>query len=185
MKTKLIKELMVPLKEYATVSEDATLKEAVVALKQSQAVFDQNKYRHRAILIYNKNQRIVGKVSMLAVLMGLEPKYDQMLSDKGPAHLGFTRKFQRAMIEQLKLWEDPLEHICEKSAQVKVKSFMTPLKEGEFIELQANLNAAIHQLVLGHHQSLMVTENDKVVGVLRLTDVFDVVAEAVLAGNIE
>jgi CBS domain-containing protein len=174
---------MVPLKEYATVSEDAMLMDAVAALKQSQAVFDQNKYRHRAILIYDKNQRIVGKVSMLSILMGLEPKYDQMLSDKGPGHLGFTRKFQRAMIEQLKLWEDPLEHICEKGAQIKVKSFMTPLKEGEFIELQASLNEAIHQLVLGHHQSLMVTENDKVIGVLRLTDVFDVVAEAVLAGN--
>lgn len=183
MKTKLIKELMVPLEEYATVSEDATLMEAVAALKQSQAVFDQNKYRHRAILIYDKYQRIVGKVSMLSILMGLEPKYDQMLSDKGPAHLGFTRKFQKTMIEQLRLWEDPLEHLCEKGAQIKVKSFMTPLKEGEFIELQASLNEAIHQLVLGHHQSLMVTENDKVIGVLRLTDVFDVVAEAILPCN--
>jgi CBS domain containing-hemolysin-like protein len=178
---KLIPELMVPLKEYATVSVEATLKDAVTALKQSQAYFDKMKYRHRAILIYDNRKRIVGKVTMLSILMGLEPKYDQMLSDKGPAHVGFTRIFQKSMIEQLKLWEDPLEHVCEKGAHIKVKSFMTPLKEGEFIEIHANLNEAIHQLVLGHHQSLMVTENDRVVGVLRLTDVFDVVADAVLA----
>ena len=30
----------------------------------------------------------------------------------------------------------------------------------------------IHQLVLGHHQSLLVTRGDKIVGILRLTDVF-------------
>lgn len=181
MRNNLVQDLMVPLKEYATVSEDATLNEAVAALKQSQADFDQARYKHRAILIYDKDQRIVGKVSMLSILMGLEPKYDQMLSDKGPAHVGFTRTFQKAMIEQLKLWEEPLEHLCKKSSHIKVKSFMSPLKEGEFIEHQATLNEAIHQLVIGHHQSLLVMDDTKkVVGVLRLTDVFDVVAEAVI-----
>jgi CBS domain-containing protein len=171
---------MVPLKEYATVSEDATLNEAVAALKQSQAEFDQAKYRHRAILIYDKDQRIVGKVSLLSILWGLEPKYDQMLSDKGPGHMGFTRSFQKAMIEQLKLWEEPLDHLCEKASQIKVKSFMSPVQEGEFIEPHATLNEAIHQLVLGHHQSLLVMgDTKKVVGVLRLTDVFDVVATAI------
>lgn len=181
MKTKTVLDLMVPLDAYATVSENATLSEAVAALRKSQADFDQAKYRHRAILIYDDQKRIVGKVTMISVLMGLEPKYDQMLSDKGPAHVGFTRKFQKAMIEQLKLWEEPLEHLCVKAAQVKVKSFMTPLKEGEIIEPHASLNEAIHQLVLGHHQSLLVMENNKVIGVLRMTDVYDVVSEAVLS----
>jgi predicted transcriptional regulator len=32
---------------------------------------------------------------------------------------------------------------------------------------------------MGHHQSLMVTEGGEVVGILRLTDVFDLVADAV------
>jgi CBS domain-containing protein len=181
LKTKLVQDVMVPLDDYATVSEEATLREAVAALKKSQADFDQAKYRHRAILIYNKDQHIVGKVSLLSILMGLEPKYDKMLSDKGPLHVGFTRQFQRAMLEQFKLWDEPMEHLCQKAADIKVKSFMTPLKEGEFIEPQASLNEAIHQLVIGHHQSLMVTIGRKVVGVLRLTDVFEVVAEAVLS----
>ena len=49
MKSKQVKDIMVPLSEYATVSEDATLKEAVKALKKSQMDFDQARYRHRAI----------------------------------------------------------------------------------------------------------------------------------------
>jgi CBS domain containing-hemolysin-like protein len=51
VKAKLVKDLMVPLSEYATVSEDATLSDAVAALKQSQADYDRTKYRHRAILV--------------------------------------------------------------------------------------------------------------------------------------
>jgi hypothetical protein len=61
MKTVSIKELMVPLNEYATVSEDATLADAIQALDHAQETFCQNKYRHRAILVLDKNQQPMGK----------------------------------------------------------------------------------------------------------------------------
>jgi CBS domain-containing protein len=170
---------MVPLSEYATVSQDATLSEAVQALREAQANFDPSKYRHRAILIYDEKNRIVGKVNFQAVLRGMEPKYDSMLSDSSPLHLGFTMNFQRAIIEQLKLWDDPLDDLCAKAASVKVKSFMTTPRPEEQIAADSPLNEAIHYLILGHHQSLMVTEADEVVGILRLTDVFELVAESV------
>jgi CBS domain containing-hemolysin-like protein len=161
--TKLVKDLMVPLSAYATVPEDATLSDAVAALEESQANFNP----HRAILVYNKNNDIVGKISMLSVLRGLEPKYDDMLSDKSLMHVGFTRHFQKIMIEQLELWESPLEHLCEKAARVKVKAFMHKPHEAEFIEVDATLDEAIHQLVIGCHQSLLVTEDKKVVWPVR------------------
>ena len=44
-----IKSLMVPLKEYATVSQDATLFEAVMALEEAQKKIVEG-YKHRAIL---------------------------------------------------------------------------------------------------------------------------------------
>ena len=181
MKTTLVKDIMVPLSEYATVSEDATLSEAVAALKKSQADFDQAKYKHRAILVLNDDNEIIGKVNFQCILKALEPKYEEMLSDSGPAHLGFTRKYQKAMIESFKLWQDPLDKLCEKAAQTKVKSFMFTPKESEMIEPDATLGEGIHQLVLGHHQSLLVTRDKKVVGVLRLTDTVEVVSEAIFA----
>ena len=180
MKAILVKEIMVPLSEYATVSEEASLSEAVTALKESQADFDKAKYRHRAILIYDKANNIVGKVNFLTILRALEPKYEEMLSDRGPLHIGFTRKFQRAMFESLKLWQDPLAHLCSKAAQVKVKNFMVKPLESELIEPDAGLGEAIHQLVIGHHQSLLVAKDKKIVGILRLTDAFQVVADHML-----
>ena len=180
MKSTLVKDIMVPLSEYATVSEDATLSDAVAALEKSQADFDQAKYRHRAILIFNKANHIVGKVNFLSILRALEPKYEEMLSDKGPLHMGFTRKFQKAMFESLRLWQDPLEHVCKKAAEIKVKTFMVTPKESEMIEPDQQLGEAIHQLVIGHHQSLLVARDRKVVGVLRLADAFQVVADNIL-----
>ena len=184
MKKKLVKDLMIPLSEYATVSDDATLSDAVVALKKSQADFDQAKYRHRAILIIDSDQQIVGKVNFHGILKALEPKYEDMFSDTGPMHMGFTRKYQKAIFESMKLWQDPLDKICEKAAQIKVKTFMVTPKESEMIEPDSPLSEAIHQLVTGHHQSLLVTKGKRVVGVLRLTDAVEVVIDAILACNV-
>jgi len=181
MKTTLVKDVMVPLSEYATVSEDATLSDAVAALKKSQADFDQAKYRHRAILIYDKANHIVGKVNFLSILRALEPTYEEMLSDRGPLHMGFTRKFQKAMFESLKLWQDPLGDICKKASEIQVKTFMVTPGENEVIEADQQLGEAIHQLVIGHHQSLLVAKDGKIVGVLRLADAFQVVADNILA----
>ena len=181
MNSKQVKDLMVPLSDYATVSEEATLSEAVSALKTSQKGFAPGKHQHRAILILNRQQNVVGKVSFLSILRALEPRYDEMLSDKGPWHVGFTRKFQRSMYESLRLWQDPLEKICKKASSIRVKTFMAVPMENEMIEADAPLGEAVHQLVIGHHQALLVTEANRIVGILRLADVFQAVAEAVLA----
>jgi Mg2+/Co2+ transporter CorB len=126
----------------------------------------------------------VGKVNFQAVLKGLEPKYDDMLSDDAPSHVGFTRSFQKSIIDQFRLWQDPLDSICEKAAKIKVKSFMTRPKSEEKIAADTTLEKAIHYLVMGNHQSLLVTEHDKVVGVLRLTDVFEFVADTIVSCSI-
>jgi CBS domain containing-hemolysin-like protein len=59
-----------------------------------------------------------------------------------------------------------------------VKDLMVPLSEyatvseGEYVSEDATLDVAIHQIIMGHHQSLLVTGDGKIVGILRLTDVF-------------
>lgn len=180
MKTKSVKDLMVPLSDYATVSEDATLNEAVAALKQSQAQFDQQKYRHRAVLVLDADKRPVGKVDIHGILRALEPKYDDMFSDTNPIHMGFTRKYQKAIFESMKLWQDPMDQLCEKASRIKISSFMATPVDSEMIEPEASLGQAIHQLVLGDFQSLLVIKDKQVVGILRLTDVFEFINDAIL-----
>ena len=178
-----IKDLMVPLKEYATVSQDASLFEAVMALEEAQKKITEG-YKHRAILALDKDGNVVGKVSQLDVLRGLEPKYNEIGDVKSLSKWGLTEKFIQSMMKHYELWEKPLDDICTKAAELKVKDVMYKPKEGEYVSQDATVDAAIHQLIVGHHQSLLVTEGNKIVGILRLTDVFKAVCERIKTCNI-
>ena len=172
MKKKPIKELMVPLAKYATVSQEATLFETIMALEKAQEKFDLSRYRHRAVLIYDKEGNIVGKVSQLDILKALEPKYETMGIPGSLSRFGLTPQFQKTMLEQLRFWDKPMDDICRKAARIKVKEFMYTPGEGEYINEDATMDKAINQLVMGHHQSLLVMKGEKIVGILRKTDVF-------------
>ncbi len=45
--------------------------------------------------------------------------------------------------------------------------------EGEYIEESATINETIHRLIIGQHHSLLVTNGPDIVGIVRLTDVFE------------
>lgn len=180
MHTIKIESIMVPLKDYATVSENATMQDAVVALEKAQAEFDQRRYRHRAVLVYNDAHKIVGKVSQLDLLKALEPKYDEILDLEQLSHTGYSLDYIKSMT-RLDLWNKPLDDICRKAAQRRVKEFMYTPEEGEYIDAGAELNEAVHRLIIGKHHSLLVTKGGEIVGVVRLTDVFKLVSERVKA----
>jgi CBS domain-containing protein len=183
MKTLLVKDLMIPLAEYATVPKNATLREAVLALEKAQEEFNKSRYQHRAILVYDENSHIVGKVSQLDILRALEPKYEQMMEKETQtslARFGFGRQFQKTLLQQFKLWDKPLRDICKRAQEIYVKDFMYSPGEGEYVDENSGLDEAINQLVMGHHQSLIVTREKEIVGILRLTDVFMAIHDAIV-----
>lgn len=168
----LIKDLMVPISEYATVSEGATLFEAYLALEKAQEEYDHNKYRHRAILVLDTSSKVIGKVGQLDVLKALEPKNEQYEMFEDIRKYKFSSHFIMNLREQNLMQGEPLADICKKAAQIKVEDLMTAPGEGEYIDVDASLDTAIHQLVRGSHMSLLVTRDGDIVGILRLTDVF-------------
>ncbi|MBW2611467.1 MAG: CBS domain-containing protein [Deltaproteobacteria bacterium] len=172
MKKYKVQDLMVPISEYATVSENATLFDAVNALEKAQEDFDHTRYRHRAVLILDGSGKVIGKLSHLDVLKALEPKYHEMLDRRRLRSFGFTKDFMRSMLKEYQLFDSPLEDICRKAGEQNVTKYMYSISEGEYIAESATLDEAIHQFVLGRHQSLLVTKGDSILGILRLTDVF-------------
>jgi CBS domain-containing protein len=171
METYLVKDVMIPVSEYATVSEEATLYDAILALEKAQAAFDQNRYPHRAILVYDGKGKIIGKVSQLDILRALEPKYEQIGVPR--SRYPFSPHFMKSLFSQYDLWNKPLDDICKKAGQKRVKEFVEIFDEGELVDERTSLNEAIHMLVVGQLQSLLVLRKDAVVGILRLTDVFN------------
>lgn len=200
MKRVKVRQLMIPLEEYAVVSDEATLYEAVTALEEAQRRFyqqdfkprserieDEGKgfvnrghgYQHRAVLVKDRNGNIVGKLSQLDLLRGLETGYNRIGDLTLSSRSGLNPEFIKSLVKQYSLFQDPLDHICSKANNIKVKDVMYTPTEGEIVKADDTLDHAIHQLLMGHHQSLLVTEGAKIVGILRLVDVFAEVCKAI------
>ena len=163
---------MVPLSEYATVPVGSTLFDAVLALEEAQEEFDHTKYKHRAILILDKDNRVVGKLGQLDVLRALEPKDENSGKISELGQFGFSPSFIQKLRKQRRLKAVPLKDVCSKASKLRVEDFMQTPSEGEFIEAEAYLDMAIMQLVTGRHISLLVTRNEEIIGILRMTDAF-------------
>ena len=170
-----LKNIMVPLAEYATVSADANVLEAINALSEAQKAFDPKRYRHRAVLVLDKKKRVVGKLSQHAIIQALEPKHKEAKARKKGAleHLGFSHRFVESVSQPYEFWDRPLENLYKKALEQKVKSFMYKPTEGEYIEVTATMDETIHRLIVGDRHSLLVTDGPDIVGIVRLTDVFE------------
>ncbi len=172
MEATLVKDLMVPLGQYAHIPENATLYDAVVALEEARNKHEGGVYPYRAVLVTDKSGRVIGKLSLLDLLGSLEPKYGNMGDLRKVAGSGLSAEFLRSTISAYDLWKTPLDELCRKAAQKNVGGVIKSPSEGEFIDADASLNTGIHQLIMGRHQSLLVTHEGEIIGILRLTDVF-------------
>ncbi len=181
MQTITVKDLMVPLGDYATVSQEATLGDAVAALEAAQNRVEADREKFRAVLVLDRQGRVVGKLDQWSVLWALEPRYKQMGDLKDTSRFGFSPEFLRSMVDYYELWRKPLEGLCAKAAKTQVKDIMLKPTEGEQVEADATLDTAIHLLVMGRHQSLLVRRGGDVVGILRLSDVFKRICDGMKA----
>jgi CBS domain-containing protein len=181
MKAIRVKDLMVSLDEYATISEEASLYEAILTLEEAHRSYDKKRYKYRAILVQNKNEKIVGMLTDLEVLSGLEPAYKEIGDVRSMALSGMSQDFLKSLAENYQLWQKPLGDICGKAFKIKVKDIDYTTTKGNFIKEDATLDQAIHQLIVGYHQNVLVTrgKDKKIVGVLRLYDVFKKVASII------
>lgn len=179
MEKTIVKELMVSLEEYPVVSEEASVYEAVVALENAQKEFDKTRDRHRAVLAHDRKKRIVGKVSQWDLIKSLEPKYEGFGDIRSTSLSGLSPLLIKSMMESSRLWQGDLDIACSRVAGKKVKDIMYRPTEGEKLEENATLGEALHTLIVGHHQSLLVTRGNRIVGILRLTDMFNLVCERI------
>lgn len=172
MKTKIVKDIMTPLDEYGTVSIEATLTEAAQALEEVQKDYEQNRKRHRILLIADANGRVVGKLSQLDVLRALQPKGKRIEDSTSLSRFGVSSEYLKPMFDLCGFWGKPLIDVCKEAGNLKVERLIhSPLK-GEHIDENASLPEAIHELGLEHHQSMLVTRDNEIVGILRQTDLF-------------
>jgi len=173
------KKLMIPISEYVNVKDDDTLRECFKAFENYKAAKGQEK-AHRDALVFSETGEFKGVLTMLDIFLALEPTYKKILQQKNvPSAL--SSEYVSSLYKDFQLWPESLASVCPRAANLKVSEVIGPLAEQSFVDVEDSLDKALHRFILGVRQPLLVTENGKVVGVLRYGDIFEEVRKLMLS----
>ena len=169
MQTSTVEELMLPLTDYTSVSQDAMLYDAFIALEgalQGVQKADQSHPRDFAVLVLDDNGEVLGRLVVWDILAGLEP---QTIQPVDPL----------AMVEDYSAWRKPLANLATKARNIKVRDLVQALRKEEYIDIATTVDQALDRMIRHRLLSLIVTRDGKPAGILRVVDVFGKVCEAV------
>ena len=174
MDKKLVKDLMLPLSDYTVVSCETTLKEALRALMDAQPQLLTGKAPHRAVLVADPKGKIVGKLGQHGFLEALEPKYKGLGDIERLSQVGLSEEFVNTIMDNFRFWQGNLQDVCRRADVIRIEQVMKPTDVS--IDENASLTEAIHLFVMAQALSILVTRQEEVVGILRLSDLFVEVA---------
>ncbi len=162
-----IDEYMRPLAEYPHIDADATLQDVFAMLKQRYDAALQ----FRSVLVFDKTQRLVGKISLHDLLKIVLPEYLTHL----PTHFeGADSDLSSLAL----LWqEDSVAHVRQIAGQRvgdHVRPAAAPLKPEDPLTL------ALYRFATSDFNTIPIAEGQRIVGVIRIVDVLAAIANSVI-----
>ena len=153
--SKKVKDLVIPLSEYPHMPYWATLKEAIVQLNVAYET------GHHTVLGFDEAYKLVGMLSQKDILRGLEPKFAQHYEAGVPI-----------------AWDDLLKAGSEKRLEGPIKEFMSEVSAK--LDAEDSILKASHIMLQKDTFLLPVMEEEKLIGVVRMGDLFHEITNAVL-----
>ena len=171
MKTKTAGDLMVPLDAYPVVDASATVLDAVVKLAESRRNMEPGRQPFQAVLIADEDGQIIGKLGQLALLKTLEPGRQSFADQDTLDKAGVSDSIIEAALVHLRAFQHEFSEMCAGAAALPVRKVMHPIRE--HIHMNASISEVVHCMVAWQTLSVLVTENDRPVGLVRLSDLCD------------
>lgn len=178
--TRTVGDIMLPLAAYAVVEEDATLEEALRALRVAVAQLPPDRQPHRGVLVKNGRGEVVGKVHYFAFLRGLIPERASFGNEGILDRAGVGDDMREASRRMLDLLTADLVDLCERARHVRVRDVYTSATVS--IQETASVSDAILTFLSHQTLSLLVRRGGETVGILRLADLFDELSRQILDG---
>lgn len=175
-----VRDLLVPLSEYAVTTDQSTLREAVPVLRKLYCEVEEGKCTaagHRNVLVLNAAGKLVGILSFRSILSVLIPEVAGGLTAKLEA-LGVSIAFAQAGSADLDEARAGFRARVIKNAQAKVGDVMLEVRGT--IDADADLLAALKLMYRNRITVLPVYEGEQLVGVLRESDLFLAVADILM-----
>ena len=158
----VVKDFIIPLEKYPNLNENQTIHDAVEVLR-SFTCGEHDRLRYAALLVLNDQNQLVGAVTMRDILQALDARLKDL--PKVKEFEGKGSDFPDLTI----LWEDSFFVECTKRSHVPIKDFMSPthhVKGGDPVL------KALSIMLSTNDDILPVVENGRVIGVIRLEEIF-------------
>jgi len=155
VREKRVKSLVIPLTDYPHIPYWGTLKEAIVQLNVAYETGD------NTVLVFDEAYRLVGILLHNDILKGLEPQFARHFKDGFPVS-----------------WDDLLKSESQKRLSRPVKEFMSMVSAT--IDVEDDILKASHIMLQEHAFLLPVMEGEKLIGVVRMDDLFHYISSALL-----
>ena len=175
-----VKDLMVGLDQFQSISIDSTFIEAHSALEKARQEHEAGKKKYRVLLVKSSSGEIVGKLSPMDLIQGLEPRYRNII-DPNRLRYKDTLYVIESMKKQKVLWDKPLENLCRTAQDVRIGDFFKAPVEGHQVPAKGSLDEALNLFVVTRHDSLFVMENNKLTGLLMFSDVYEYISTKITA----
>jgi CBS domain-containing protein len=178
---KTVKDIMIPIQDYAVIDPEATLQEAIRTLRGSYCRLETGACSHtghRTILVVDASGNLVGVLNFRSILKVLVPEVAGTLMERLES-LEVSVVYAQAGAENLDESHEDVVARVSKNAQVKVKEIM--LKNRAHIDSQTSLLDALKLVFRKKLIMLPVYENNRLIGVVREADLFITVADMVIA----
>ena len=168
-----VKEVMIPVEQYPSVRDNATLREAIAKIEEAQLEVERRKSLPRVLLVFDEINVLVGTVRRRDVMRGLEPKY--LLSKP----LEYKKKLFDIDVDPnlAELSYDRVVRGIREQANRPVSDVMLPI--AAILDAEDHVMKAVQAMVALDVNLIPVLQEGKLVGVVRSVDVFHDLAQLV------
>ena len=167
---KKARELMIPLKDYPHVPYWFTLRQAMAIIREA-AIKYEGTFEPRSLLVFDEKYHLLGVLSLGGIIRGLIPRTLQGTIAKLRAAIDLE-----AAVASLEA--DISGPAVKEAAETQVSEVMSPIKAT--VDVGDSLAKALLLMLKEDIIRVPVMEEQKVVGMVRRSDIFQEVADFVV-----
>jgi CBS domain-containing protein len=159
-----VKDLMIPLEDYPHIPYWFTLRQAMAIVREASIKYEG--FMPRSVLVFDEKYQLMGMLTLRDIIKGLEPQFLQetALIKVDPSLAILTKDLFGPGLKQ--------------ASQKPVSEVMSPIKV--MVNADDPIAKALFLMIKENVGMMPVMQEKKVAGMIRLSDLFKVVSDAVL-----
>lgn len=159
----VVRRYTIPLERYPHLNENQTIHDAVQVI-MAYTCGENERLRYSEIMVINDQNKLVGRINLQSILMGLDSRLVELAKVK--KFEGKGTDFPNLAI----MWEDSFFEGCSRQSGKAIKTFLTPIRH--IVKGGDPLLKALSIMLSTNEVILPVLEEEAVVGVIRLEEIF-------------